>query len=383
MKILSILVAVLVFGLLILIHELGHYIAARCFHVRIFEFSIGMGPKLAWYRSKKTGIVYALRMIPIGGFVSMEGELSEEGADGAENTPPLSGAPEEPVVPPDPTLGALASRPAWQRLIVHAAGALVNLIAGFLVITCLTCASGAMELGTTTVGGFVEQAADGTPLGGNTAAVLQVGDEIIRVNGTRVYIADQAYYEILHEGGTDEPITLTVRRGGEVLDVAVVFPITESAGQKFGDCNIRFFAVGKKDFGTVVKQSFFKSCYQVKMIWDSLIDLVTGRYTMDAMSGPIGTATVISDAAATGARNVLSLAALISINLGIVNLLPLPALDGGHLLYTLIELVSRRKLPAKVLTVIDSIGMILLLGLVAVVSFHDLFRLFGNVIRLP
>ena len=181
----TIVITIFVFGLLIFIHELGHYVAARIFHVRVFEFAIGMGPKLIWFESKKTGIVYALRMIPFGGFVSMEGELAED-ANAAEALRDMP----EPLR--DPRLGALATKPAWQRLIVHAAGALQNLLFGFLICMILTCT---MTAGGTQIGEF-------RPVEGETRTSeeqgLMVGDEVIKVGKRHVYIAEQLYYEIVH-----------------------------------------------------------------------------------------------------------------------------------------------------------------------------------------
>ena len=357
----TIVIAVLVFGLLIFIHELGHYVAARIFHVRVFEFAIGMGPKLIWYESKKTGIVYALRMIPFGGFVSMEGELSED----ANAEEALRDMP-EPLR--DPRLGALASKPAWQRLIVHAAGALQNLLFGFLICVILTCT---MTAGGTEIGAF-------RPVEGETVTSegqgLMVGVEVIRVGSRRVYTAEQLYYEIVHQGGTDKPLTLTVRRDGEVRTFDITFPTQKENGETFGVIDFVPYAV-HKDFGTVVTQSFHRAGYLVRMVWDSIIDLVTGRYSLRAVSGPIGTAGVISDAAKSGFNTLLLLTALISVNLGIFNLLPLPALDGGHIFYTLIELVSRRRLPPKIVGIIDAVGMFLLFGLMIVVTAKDIITL--------
>ena len=362
-----ILIALLVFGFLIFIHELGHYIAARLTKVRIFEFAIGMGPKLLWYESKKTGIVYSLRMIPIGGFVSMDGELAT-----GENSQPEDEEIRALRARTASQVGAtsLGIKPAWQRLIVHVAGATMNLIFGFLAAIILTCV---LQVGGTTVAEFVP--AEGKDVAYTQSQGLAVGDEIVAVNGKRVYIADQLFYEIMHEGGTDEPLTLTVVRDGVKQDLTIHFPTLTEQGQSFGDYDFLVYGE-KKTFGVVIKQSFHKSCYMVNMVWDSLIDLITGRYSFEAVSGPIGTTTVIADAAKMGWQNLFFLMALISVNLGIFNLLPLPALDGGHIFYTLIELVTRRRLPEKVVGILDSVGLILLMGLMVVVALKDIFALF-------
>jgi regulator of sigma E protease len=373
---LYILIAILVFGFLIFIHELGHFLTARLFHVKIHEFAIGMGPKLFWFESKKSGIVYALRMIPIGGFVSMEGELAveEEGQNQTAPQPSDNSAPppesvEEQTAPGQRDAGPLAAKPAWQRLIVHVAGAAMNLLFGFLAAIILTCI---LRVGGTTVAKFAP-AEDATVT--SESQGLMVGDEILKVNGTRVHISDQLYYEIMHQGGGEDPLILTVRRGDETIDLSICFPTIVESGQSFGDYDFMVYAE-KKTPAVLLKQSFFKSCYMVEMVWDSLIDLISGRYTLEAVSGPVGTATVISNAARSGATTLFYLAALISVNLGIFNLLPLPALDGGHIFYTLYELITRRRVPEKVMTVLDMIGFVLLFGLMIVVTVKDVFSLF-------
>lgn len=368
MKFLYILLAILVFEALIIIHELGHYICARIFKVKIFEFAIGMGPRLAWFRSKKTGIVYALRAFPFGGFVSMAGELADEGAD---DLPPEA----KERFPGDEELGPLVSKPAWQRLIVHAAGAVMNLISGFLIVILMTCALPVDRLGSTTIAEFTP------PVEGVVSTEsqgLQVGDTVIQVGNKKVHIADQLSYEISHQGGGEEALTLVVIRDGKEMPIDIHFPVRQMSGQLFGAADFMVYRVDEKDFGTVVEQAFYKSCLNVKMVWDSLIDLISGRYTMEAVSGPIGTAGVITDAAASGNSEYLfSLIALITINLGIFNLLPVPALDGSHIIYTLVEMISKKKPPAKLVTILDAIGLFALLGLMVLITFKDIATFFG------
>ncbi|MBO5790138.1 MAG: site-2 protease family protein [Clostridia bacterium] len=344
-----ILIALLVFGFLILIHEFGHYLTARIFGVKIHEFAIGMGPKLVWYQSKKTDIVYSLRLFPIGGYVSMLGENEEAEGEDSERS--------------------LANKPAWQRLIVNAAGAAMNLFFGFLLLAILTTQ---MNLGTTTIAAFRE------PENGVVSSAdsgLAVGDTILRVNGKRVHIADQLLYRIMHDG--TEPVELLVRRGDQELTLTVTFPQVKESGQVFGDADFIVRAEADHGIGTTAKHAFYKSVYMVQMIWESLFDLLTGRYTFEAVTGPVGTTTVISDMAKTGgAFAVFYVAVVISINLGIFNLLPLPALDGGHILLILIEMVTRRKVPPNVAGIIDMVGLFLLLSLMVAVTFKDIFALF-------
>lgn len=342
----TILIAVLVFGFLIFIHEFGHYITARIFRVSIQEFSIGMGPRLLWYDSKKTGIRYSLSMFPIGGFVSMAGEMEETD---------------------DPN--AFDKKPAWQRFIITAAGAAVNLVAGLLIMT-IFAASASVPLGTTVVADFPETEYEVS----SSQSGLSVGDEILKIGGKRVRTPDEVSYEIMRRG--TKPIDILVlREGQEVLLPDVTFPVLEEQGQSFGAMDFRVYAK-EKTFGGTISYAFSKSVLTVRMVWESLFDLITGRYSFAAVSGPVGISGAIGDAASKGTAPLLSLVALISINLGVMNLLPLPALDGGRLLTLTVEMVTRKKLPTNIEGIINGVGLILLLGLSAVILVKDVIQLF-------
>ncbi|MBP3591192.1 MAG: site-2 protease family protein [Clostridia bacterium] len=350
----TILLAILTFGVLILIHEFGHYIFARIFGVTVKEFSIGMGPKLLWYDSKKTGIRYTVAALPIGGFVSMAGEDEESSDPNAFN-----------------------KKPAWQRFIITAAGATINILAGFLAMTILCSLSageGKTPLGTTVVHSFVEseQLTHSSEEYG-----LQVGDKILEVYGKKVSILDELKYEIMRHG--DKPIDLLVERTvdgkKQTLPINdVVFPTAVEQEQTFGQMDFYVFGV-EQTFGSVLSHAFQKSVLIVRMCWESIFDLITGRYTLAAVSGPVGISSAIGDAARLGFSSFLYIVALISINLGVMNLLPLPALDGGRLLCLLIEMITRKKIPPRVESMIHGIGLILLLGLSVVIMFKDVFQL--------
>ena len=336
------------FGFLIFIHEFGHYITARIFGVTIKEFSIGMGPKLLWYDSKKTGIKYSLSAFPIGGYVAMEGEDEESH---------------------DPN--SFDKKPAWQRFIVTVAGAFINIAFGFLAMILLTAL---IKIGGTTVAEFVSVEQTGYEISSEDSG-LRIGDKIIAVDGKRVKIYDELSYEIMRRGF--EPVDLTVLRDGEELVLEdVVFPTMEEQGQTFGVFDFRIYAT-EKTLGSVLSYSVRKSVLIVRMCWESLYDLFTGRYTFAAVSGPVGISSAIGSAAKAGFTSLLYIVVLISINLGVMNLLPIPALDGGRLLAILVEMISGKRLPAKVEGMINGIGLILLLMLSAIVLVKDVFQLIG------
>jgi len=351
----TVIIALLVFGLLIFIHEFGHYITARIFKVTINEFSIGMGPRILSRTSKKTGIRYSLALLPIGGFVAMAGENGEE---------------DENNLPDDPN--RFDKKPAWQRLIITAAGATVNIVAGFLAMIIV---ASFITLGSTTVGRFAtpeEMDKFGYEVS-SEASGLKVNDEIIRVNGKRVNIYEELSYEIMRAG--TEPVDLVVIRDGEEHEIPdVVFPTVENSGQVFGTLD---FAVYRRDknVGSVLSYAWQNSTLIVRMVWESLFDLITGRYTLAAVSGPVGISGAIGDAASQGFISLLNMVTLISINLGVMNLLPIPALDGGRLLTTLIEIITRKKLPPKVEGIINAVGLAFLLTLSAVILVKDVIQL--------
>ena len=340
------LIAILVFGFLIFIHEFGHFIFARIFGVAIKEFSIGMGPKLVWYDSKKTGITYKVCALPIGGYVAMEGE------NGESDNP-----------------NSFDKKPAWQRFIVTAAGAFVNIVFGFLAMIIL---ASMINFGGTTVRAFADKELNNL----ETISAdygLMVGDEIIKVGDKSVSIYDELSYEIMRQG--NKPVTLTVIRDGkeEVLE-NVVFPTLTESGQTFGLVDFGVFKKEKNPL-TVLGYSFEKSLLTVRMCWESIYDLITGRYTLGAVSGPVGISSAIGTAASDGAASLLNIVVLISINFGVMNLLPIPALDGGRLLTVLFEMVTRKRIPPKIEGIVNGVGLMLLLGLSVLIMVKDVFQL--------
>ena len=337
----------LIFGFLIFIHEFGHYIFARIFKVKINEFSVGMGPKLIWYDSKKTGIRYALSAIPIGGYVAMEGEDNE-------------------TEDPD----SFDRKPAWQRFIITVAGATVNIIAGFIVISILTLI---VPLGNTTVAAFHDKADTGYDISSYDSG-LREGDVITHVEGKKVKILNELSYEIMRKG--NKPVDITVERNGESIVIEdVIFPGMSEEGQTFGMMDFMVYRVDK-DFLTVTSQAARQSFLMVRMCWESLYDLFTGRYTVEAVSGPVGISSAIGDAASDGAASLLHIAGLISINLGVMNLLPIPALDGGRMITILVEMITGKRMPKKVEGTINAVGLMLLLGLSMIILVKDVIGLF-------
>ena len=348
----TILISVLVFGFLIFIHEFGHYFFARLFKVTINEFSIGMGPRIFSHTSKKTGIKYSLAVLPIGGFVAMAGE------DGLES---------DPLVLEDPN--TFDKKPAWQRFIITFAGAFVNVFMGFIAMIILTTT---INIGNTEVVEFIPASESGYDISSEDSGLMK-GDVITHIDGKSVSILDQLSYEIMRRGY--EPVDLTVIRDGKELILEdVVFPTASESGQTFGVMDFRVYSA-QKNFGSVMKHSLYKTVLIVRMCWESLFDLITGRYTIAAVSGPVGISEAIGNAAKAGGLNLLYITALISINLGVMNLMPIPALDGGRMVSVLVEMITKKKLPAKVENTINAVGLALLLGFSVFIMIKDVIQL--------
>ncbi len=350
MTILYILIAILMFGALIFIHELGHFLTARLFHVTIYEFAIGMGPKIFSWKSKKNGTAYSLRLFPIGGFVSMAGEDEESDDE-----------------------GALSKKPVWQRMIITVAGSASNLLLGFLVMLILVSSS--ERLGSTIVAEFDKNA---TSMQTEEADGLMVGDRILKVNEKKVHVYYDMSYKIRRYA--TKPIDVTVLRdGNEIVLEDIVFPTVEEQGVLFGAQDFKV-KVAEKNPLTVIKTSFYQSVYTVRMVVDSLYDLITGKYGVQQLSGPIGITEVISNEAQAAVEQkdssgLWSLFIVLAINLGTMNLLPIPALDGGRMVFLIIEGIRRKPHDPKIEGYIHGAGMVILLLLMLLVALKDVFTI--------
>ena len=337
-----VLLMLLMFGIMIFIHEFGHFFTARLCGVSIKEFSVGMGPRLLSWKSKKYETQYGLRLLPIGGFVSMVGE-DEESDD----------------------QNAFCNKSVWKRMIIVLTGPVMNLIFGFLLMAIMVFSMG--NLASTTVADFAEDATSNIQ--------LQVGDEITHVNGTRVHTGNELVYEIMNQA--HEPIDIRVIRNGEAQTLTdVAFPTTVESGITFGSFD---FYVAKEETTplTLLKHSFWRSVSTVKMVGDSLVGLLSGRFGMESISGPVGVVEAVETAADSGAWNVFYLVIVLSINLGVFNLIPFPALDGGRFLFLAIEGVRRKPLNRNVESYVNFVGIMILFALMIFVTVKDVLHLFG------
>lgn len=348
-----ILAAILVFGVLIAVHELGHFMAAKACGVRVNEFSIGMGPTL--WKKQKGETQYSLRLFPVGGFCAMEGE--EEDSD-------------------DPT--ALNNQGFWAKLLIFAAGAAMNFIAGLLIILVLYADAQAFYV--PVVAGF----ADGCPL--ESADGLQEGDRLLRIDGEKVYVySDISLLMGLNKTGAFD---LQIERNGEVITLRDFTmerrEYTDQNGKAYTGYGL-YFGAEEATLGRKLSYSWNNAMDFARLVRLSLQMLVTGQAGVKVLSGPVGivsTMTQVGEQAATtraAVENIAYLAALIAVNLAVMNLLPLPALDGGKIFFLVINAVSmqlfKKQIPAKYENYIHFAGLILLLALMAVITFSDVWKL--------
>lgn len=355
MNIIPIFVAILVFLFIILVHELGHFLAAKACGIYVREFAFGMGPAL--FRKKGKETEYVVRAFPVGGFCAFETDVEEFDEETGEAQ--------------EPNPRAFNRKPVWKRMIVLACGPLMNLILGYIVVLISLCTSNAIA--STTISEFRNQSV--------SSSQLMVNDEIISVEGLPVFSASDITYKLTSSDRKNQAGNLvydiTVKRNGETVVLKDVEFMT--IPREDGSSGVYFdFLVYRleKNFGNVVTEAFRESCSTARVILLTVFDLIKGKYGINDLSGPIGVGSVITEAVKTYTfSDFMSVMALLSINVGIFNLLPVPGLDGARLIFLIIELFRRKPVKPQVEGMIHFIGMALLLLLIIVISFNDISKL--------
>ncbi len=339
----NIVVTVLVFGVLILSHEAGHFFTALWAGVKIHEFSIGMGPAL--FKKQFKRCLFSVRLLPIGGYVQMEGE---DGDSDDEN--------------------AFTKKSKWKRFLILVMGATMNIVMGFVLICCINATWDRYP--TTTVAEFIENESISSSYG------LKEGDTIVEIDGYNIYSYMDISYALAKDSKA-ESFDITVRRQGEkVLLEDVRFPqVTIGDDQLVYDTDFRVYGEARNPW-TVLK---FSAGYTIS-ISRSIYSFIGSIFTFEAdysqVSGPVGTAEAIGESATVSLSSLLLMVAMISINLGVMNLLPFPALDGGRIVLLLLEAIRRKPLNPKVETALNGAGLVLLMGLMVIVTFKDIINLF-------
>ena len=349
-----IILGILAFGVIIAIHELGHYLAAKSLNVKVNEFAIGMGPKLLKKQGKET--LYTLRALPFGGFCAMEGE-HEEG----EN--------------PDPR--SFLSQKRWKRIVILASGSIANIVAAFIIILILTAGSEGF------VGTTLTEVVDKFPEIGQSE--LMPGDRILRLNGERLFYYDD--FVLFRQLNTGKPVTLTVDRSGEIFEYERRSYIVD--GEEQFRYNLRFEIIDNNILETL-KYSGYQTYSFIRMIRLSLAMIFSGTAGMQDLAGPVGivstmntigqqTSAVHGVAAAIG--SIIFFMAFIGVNVAVLNLLPIPAMDGGRILFIfitwIIEKFTRKNLDPKYEGYINTGAFVLLIGLMVIVLYNDVMKIIG------
>ncbi len=346
--VLLIVIAVLLFCLIIFIHELGHFLTAKLCGIKVNEFAIGMGPRLLKFGKKET--VYSLRAFPIGGFCAMEGE------DQSSDNP-----------------RAFGNKPVWKRILVVAAGGIMNILLGFVLM--FICLVQQPYYPSTTINGFRENSA-------LEEAGVQVGDSFHSIDGYRIYTLQDITFAL----ATCDPasVDFVMTRNGEKVTLSDVSLHSHLDGDRVAVTYDFTVQAIPKTFGSLMSQTFSTTVANVRSVWGSLVGIITGRIPINSLAGPVGTASAVSQAASSGlssgfgaaVNNILLVMIIITVNLGIVNLLPLPALDGGRLVFLIIEGIRRKPINPKYEGWIHAAGFALLIGFMILISIKDIIGLF-------
>ncbi len=324
-------VFIIVFGMLVFIHEFGHFITAKMNGITVHEFSLGMGPKIVSKQGVQT--LYSLRALPIGGFVRMEGE------DEASENP-----------------GSFSIKSPWQRLSVIAAGPIMNFVLAIVVITALFMLDG---FPTNSIGDLIE----GAPA---IESGLRNGDKISAINGTAVATWDDVVTGI-SESESDQ-LEIEVYRDGSKMTYTVTATQEEETGRRIIGIRPAF----KKDLILSVKYAFMGVFYTVQAILQYLGSLLVGQGDFSQVSGPVGIYNAVSQASQSGLKSVLNITGLLSINLGLINLLPFPALDGGRIIFIGLEILRGKPIDAEKEGFVHFVGFVILMTLMVLLVMKDL-----------
>ena len=378
-------VTIVVFLVMITLHEFGHFAAAKLLGVKVLEFSVGMGPSLIKHMGKKTQ--YSLRLLPIGGYCRLEGEDGESA---------------------DPE--AFSNQKLWKRFIIVASGAVINILLGFAVFAVV------VKMMSPIATNVVEKIDERSYL---AEAGVMAGDKIVGINGHKVSI----YNDIgLYTGEFDEntkSAEIVVKRSGERIKLSLVPSLSEvtvtysEKGAEISDTlngvsenytvNYTKDDVPEEIIGksysekryiigfearreeitavNVIPFAWKYTGYVIKSIFSAIRDMISGKMGLNNLSGPVGVASVIGEAVNSGRNsllNILFIVAALTVNLGIFNLLPLPALDGGRLLFMIIEFIRRKPIPPEKEGMVHTVGLILLLVLAAAVCYSDIMKLIAR-----
>lgn len=344
----TLIIFILVLGTIIFVHELGHFIFAKLMGVYVYEFSLGMGPRLFHKKGKETD--YCLRLIPIGGFCSMAGEEVDE---------------EDIKVPKKRRLQA---KKPWQRFLIMFFGPGFNFIFAILLLffVALFCGSYSYEP-------IISDVNKNYPA---QLAGIEKGDEIVSINGKKVKTTDDATIYLTLADKKKNTIIKVKKENDDIKE----YKIKPKKERKDGETSYKYGITvkGEKKYGFVnsIKYTVVKTGSLFKQMWITVVKLFTGGVKVNQLSGPVGIYSIVGEQSKSGVSNILYLMAFLSINVGFLNLIPLPAFDGGHILFIVIEKIKGSPVSPKVENMIHTVGLFLLMLLMVYITFNDILRLF-------
>ncbi len=354
-----IILALLLLAILITVHEFGHFLAARAMKIEVREFAIGMGPKIVGWKSKKYETDFSIRAIPLGGFCAFYGEDDAKG-----------------ISKDDPR--AFPKQNVWKRLFVILMGPVMNFVLAFVVGTVFFWVNGVE-----TITGIDPYIVDVMAAGPAYSAGIQAKDVVTEING--VNMLDGTETTLLDTIGNwkegDAPLKMTILRGEETVETELT-PVWDEKEQKM---RIGVTIGGKyrtetepETFLGGIKDSWDWCSYASGVMLRALKDLVTTGEGLDQTSGPVGIVSMVStEVQEEGLRAFIRLLMVISINLGLMNLLPIPGLDGSRLVFGLVEVVRRKPVPPEKEAMVHLAGMVVLFGFMIFITFKDIMKLFG------
>lgn len=351
--IITILVLILMLSILIFVHELGHFIMAKKNGVYVYEFALGMGPKIFSFKrkKKKDPTIYSLRALPIGGFCSMAGEVEYVEDENVKEHE------------------YMCNKTPWQRFQILVAGVAMNFLLALVILFIQ-----ALIFGSTNPDSYIGRIEEGYPI---SNAGIEVGDKVLSINGRKTNSWDKITIALALKYDSDVYTFEIEKKDGTIK----TYEITPTIVKNEDGIESKVFGLGQSEkletgFVNAIKYSFTKFASTISTMNSIIGNLIIGKLSLNSLSGPVGMYSVVGQSISLGFNSILYLTAYLSINLGYVNFLPFPAFDGGRILFVIIEKIKGSKVNPKVENTLHNIGFILLMLLMLVITFNDIIRLF-------